>query len=146
MRLRRSSNQRILLLAAIAGLLLVAIGLTRTAPPATIPVRTVENWLHHVDALDADASWKEASSFFQQKLTREKWETILKTTRTPIGPVLTRRHTVTQYASRLPGIPDGTYALLQFHSTFTGKESAIESVVFSKEPDGHWRALGYSMT
>jgi len=145
MRLRLSSNQQILLLAAIAGLLLVAIGQTRTAPPASIPIQTVEAWLHQVDRLDADASWKEASSFLQQKLTKEKWETILKTTRAPIGTVLTRRHAVTQYASRLTGIPEGTYALLQFHSTFTGKESAVESVVFSKEPDGHWRALGYSM-
>lgn len=126
---------------------LAAIGSTLIPAhqPTTIPIETVEAWLHQVDRLDADASWKQASSVFQQQLSREKWENILKSTRSPIGRVLTRRHTVTQYASRLPGIPEGTYALLQFHSSFTNKESTVESVVFSKEPDGHWRALGYSM-
>ncbi len=125
---------------------LVAIGWTLLpASTATIPVTTVEQWLHHVDRLDSNTSWSEASSFFQQKLSKQQWETIVKTTRAPIGKVIRRRHTVTQYASHLPGIPDGTYAILQFHSTFTGKESTVETVVFSKESDGQWHALGYSM-
>ena len=140
-------SRRLLLIAVLSLIPLGAIGSTLIPAdqPTTIPIHTVEAWLHQVDRLDADASWEEASSFFQQKLTKEKWESILKTTRAPIGMVLARRHTVTQYASRLPGIPEGTYALLQFHSSFTKKESTVESVIFSKDPDGHWRALGYSM-
>ena len=142
----RVFNRRVLVIGALSLLSLAAIGSTLLpASPTTIPVRTVEDWLHHVDALDTDTSWNEASSFFQEKLTKEQWETIVKTTRTPMGSVITRRHTVTQYASHLPGIPDGTYAILQFHSTFTGKESTVETVVFSKESDGQWRAIGYSM-
>lgn len=130
----------------LALLAVAAIGATLIpSSSSTVPVPIVEDWLHHVDRLDSNTSWSEASSFFQQKLSKQQWETILKTTRAPIGKVIRRRHTVTQYASHLPGIPDGTYAILQFHSTFTGKESTVETVVFSKESDGHWRALGYSM-
>ena len=143
---QRVFSRRVLLISVLSLISLAAIGSTLLpASTTTISVSTVENWLHQVDALDSNASWKEASSFFQQKITKDKWKTILQTTRAPIGTVLMRRHTVTQYASHLPGIPEGTYALLQFHSTFTKKESTVESVVFSKEPDGHWRALGYSM-
>lgn len=147
MTLSRLFTRKSLLITVLALIPLTEVGSTLipSAPATTIPIETVEAWLHQVDRLDADSSWKQASSFFQQQLSREKWENILKSTRAPIGRVLTRRHTVTQYASRLPGIPEGTYALLQFHSSFTNKESTVESVVFSKEPDGHWRALGYSM-
>lgn len=142
----RLCSRRILLIAVLSLIPLAAIGSTLIpASTTTIPVRTVEDWLHHIDALDSNASWNEASHVFQEKLTKQQWETIVKTIRAPIGTMLTRRHTVTQYASHLPGIPDGTYAILQFHSTFTGKESTVETVVYSKEPDGHWRALGYSM-
>ena len=143
---QRVFSRRVLLISVLSLISLAAIGSTLLpASTTTIPVSTVETWLHHVDALDSNTSWKEASSFFQEKLSKEKWETIVKTTRAPIGKVMRRRHTVTQYASHLPGIPDGTYAILQFHSTFTGKESTVETVVFSREADGHWRALGYSM-
>ena len=137
---------RVVLIAVLTLIPLVAIGSTLLpASSTTIQTRTVEDWLHHVDRFDSNTSWSEASSFFQQKLSKQQWETIVKTTRAPIGKVIRRRHTVTQYASHLPGIPDGAYAILQFHSTFTGKESTVETVVFSKESDGHWRALGYSM-
>lgn len=142
----RLFSRQIIVIAALSLIFLSAIGSTLLpASSTTISVGTVEGWLHHVDALDSVGSWTEASAFLQQKLTKEKWETILKKTRAPIGTVITRRHTVTQYASHLPGIPDGTYAILQFHSTFTGKESTVETVIFSKEADGQWRALGYSM-
>lgn len=139
------STGRILMVALIAGIPVLSIGLTPAAASTDIPVRTVESWLHRVDRLEYDASRSEASQFFQQKLTKENWEAILKFTRAPIGTVIARRHTVTQYASHLPGIPDGTYAILQFHSAFTGKDSTVETVVFSKEADGQWRAIGYSM-
>ncbi|MBU6433556.1 MAG: DUF4019 domain-containing protein [Nitrospirae bacterium] len=143
---QRVFSRRVLLISVLSLISLAAIGSTLLpASTTTISVSTVENWLYHVDAHDSNASWQEASSFFQEKLSKEKWETIVKTTRAPIGTVIRRRHTVTQYASHLPGIPDGTYAILQFHSTFTGKESTVETVVFSKESDGQWRAIGYSM-
>lgn len=143
---QRVLSRRVLLISVLSLISLAAIGSTLlSVPTTTISVSTVENWLDQVDALDSNASWNEASSFFQEKLTKEQWETIVKTTRTPIGSVITRRHTVTQYASHLPGISDGTYAILQFHSTFTGKESTVETVVFSKESDDQWRAIGYSM-
>lgn len=139
-------KRRKLLMVVLALIPLAAMSSTLLpASQTTVSVHTVEIWLHHIDRLDWDKSWTEASSFFQQHLPRDKWERILMTTRAPIGAALTRRHTVTQYASHLPGIPDGTYAILQFHSTFKGKESTVETVVFSKESDGQWRALGYSM-
>lgn len=142
---RLSSSSRILMIAVLAILPLLAIGSTLAAPPADIPVRTVEAWLHHVDALQYEASWTEASPFLQQHISKQEWKRILNSTRAPIGTVIARRHMVTQYASHLSGIPDGTYAILQFDSQFTGKDSMTETVVFSRESDGTWRAIGYSM-
>jgi hypothetical protein len=140
-----SSISRILIIAVIAIIPPLANGSTLAAPPADIPVRTVETWLHHVDTLQDAACWKEASQFLQHNIPPQEWERILKSIRAPIGTVIVRRHMVTQYTTRLPGILDGTYAILQFDSKFTGQDSAIETVVFSKESDGQWRAIGYSM-
>lgn len=106
---------------------------------------TVTAWLQQIDHHEYQASWKNASQYLQHAINQPQWERIIKTVREPIGAVISRRHMITQYATHLPGIPDGTYAILQFDSKFTKKDSTIESVVFTKEAVGQWRAIGDSM-
>lgn len=48
-----------------------------------------------------------------------------------------------QYATELPGAPDGEYVVLEFETTFEHKKKGGERVVMMKEPDGSWRAAGY---
>ena len=43
----------------------------------------------------------------------------------------------------LPGAPNGDYAVMEFDASFAGKKSAVETVTFSLEKDGQWRAVGY---
>ena len=47
------------------------------------------------------------------------------------------------YATELPGAPDGEYVVLEYETTFERKKKGAERVVMMKEPDGSWRAAGY---
>src|SRR5690606_26485494 len=47
------------------------------------------------------------------------------------------------YATELPGAPDGEYVVLEYETTFERKKKGAERVVMMKEPDGSWRTAGY---
>ena len=48
-----------------------------------------------------------------------------------------------QYATELPGAPDGRYVVIQFETSFANKRSAVETVTPMKQDDGTWRVSGY---
>jgi hypothetical protein len=60
-----------------------------------------------------------------------------------MGDLTSRSVAAAQYATSLPGAPDGEYIVIQFSTRFTNKKSAIETVTPMKDPDGMWRVSGY---
>jgi hypothetical protein len=46
-------------------------------------------------------------------------------------------------AAGVPGAPDRNYAIKPFATSFDNKTSAVETVTFILEKDGHWKAAGY---
>ena len=48
-----------------------------------------------------------------------------------------------QYATSLPGAPDGEYVVIQYETSFEKKKSAIETVTPMLDKDGKWRVSGY---
>jgi hypothetical protein len=48
-----------------------------------------------------------------------------------------------QYATSLPGLPDGQYVVLQYKTSFANKKSAIETVIPMLEKDKKWRIARY---
>ncbi|MGB3565135.1 MAG: DUF4019 domain-containing protein, partial [Thermoanaerobaculia bacterium] len=61
----------------------------------------------------------------------------------PLGKVLSRKVKSKQYATSLPGAPDGEYVVIQFETSFENKTTAIETVTPMKDEDGKWRVSGY---
>ena len=47
--------------------------------------------------------------------------------------------------STLPGAPYGEYIVMQFHTSFANLNRATETVTFSPEKNGQWRASGYNI-
>ena len=45
----------------------------------------------------------------------------------------------------MPGLPDGNYAGIIFHSSFSKKANTIETVVLLKDTDRQWRVMGYTI-
>lgn len=111
--------------------------------PEKEAVEAAEAWLALVDSGDFAKSWDTAAAYFRGALTKEKWEQTLEGVRPPFGKVLSRKVKHTQYATSLPGAPDGEYVVIQFETSFANKSDAVETVTPMKDEDGKWRVSGY---
>ncbi len=103
----------------------------------------IRQWLALVDAGDYGASWDESAAFFRQVVEREQWIEQLTTYRTPLGTMLQRGDALAEYATSLPGAPDGEYVVMQLQTSFENKAQAVETVTAMRDPDGVWRVAGY---
>ena len=129
----------LLALFAIVFLPLTAVAET----PEGEAVKAAEAWLALVDSGDYSKSWDAAAAYFRGAVTKEKWEEMLKGVRPPLGKVLSRKVKSKEYATSLPGAPDGEYVVIQFETSFENKNDAVETVTPMKDEDGEWRVSGY---
>jgi hypothetical protein len=118
-----------------------AFGDTLPAVPAAS--HTAQSWLKLVDAGQYRQSYKDASSYFQSRISERKWVAKVKPVRAPLGALVSRNLHAAQYTTTLPGAPDGKYVVMQFDTSFQHKKSAVETVTAMMEPDGQWRVCGY---
>ncbi|HEY8380279.1 MAG TPA: DUF4019 domain-containing protein [Nannocystis sp.] len=102
-----------------------------------------ERWLALIDRGDAAASWAAAARLFQEAVDEPRWTQSLEAAQRPLGRPVARRIQSMNYATELPGAPDGEYVVLEYETTFEHKRKGAERVVMMKEPDGSWRAAGY---
>lgn len=106
-------------------------------------VAAAQQWLAFVDEGKYGDSWEQAAEFFKGALTKRQWEEALNGVRRPLGKVLSRSMSGKQFATSLPGAPDGKYVVIQFQTSFEGKKSAVETVTPMLDKDGKWRVSGY---
>jgi hypothetical protein len=102
-----------------------------------------EAWLSLVDAGNYGQSWTEAADVFKKRVDQAAWERTAEGVRDSLGTMRSRRRRSAQYATSLPGAPDGEYVVLQFDTSFEKKSAGVETVTPMKDPDGHWRVSGY---
>jgi Protein of unknown function (DUF4019) len=102
-----------------------------------------EKWLAEVDNGQYAQSWQDASVIFQSGVSEQKWESAVEAVRNPLGDLVSRKLKSAQYATQLPGAPDGQYVVMQFETSFANKKAAIETVTFMLDKDGQWKAAGY---
>lgn len=101
------------------------------------------SWLTLVDNGSCTASWENASEQFRQATTSGQWCQAVTSARTPFGKLLSRKLVAETQSLSLPGAPDGEYVVMRFASSFEKKSEGVETVTFSRERDGVWRAAGY---
>jgi hypothetical protein len=106
-------------------------------------VEAAQKWLAFVDQGEYSKSWETASDYFKGAVTEKQWQQALNAVRSPLGKVTTRKLKSKQYATSLPGAPDGEYVVIQFETSFEKKKSSIETITPMKERDGSWRVSGY---
>jgi hypothetical protein len=106
-------------------------------------LKAAEEWLALIDAGDYGSSWEAASELSKKSVTIEMWAQSIKAVRSAMGDLISRSVKSAQYATSLPGAPDGEYVVIQFSTRFANKQSAIETVTPMKDPDGKWRVSGY---
>jgi hypothetical protein len=100
-------------------------------------------WLAMVDQGKYAQSWETASDSFHSAIKEEDWQQALDHVRTPLGKVLKRKLSTSNYTTSLPGAPDGQYVVTLFSTQFEHKVSAQERVVAKRGRDGSWRVTGY---
>lgn len=99
-------------------------------------------WLVLVDAMQYEASWKEAASLFRAQVSTSGWVSAVAAVRRPLGDFVARNLISATYATSLPGAPDGEYVVLQFQTEFENKAQAVETVTPMLD-EGQWRVSGY---
>ncbi len=106
-------------------------------------VLAAENWVRLIDDGQYGESWEEASGYFKGVVKKEAWVKSIQPLRGPLGGVLMRKLKQYDLVTTLPGAPDGEYVVVQFETSFTNKEAAIETVTPMVDSDGVWRVSGY---
>ena len=106
-------------------------------------VAAARAWLASIDDHQYAESWKSGADYFRGAVTQDKWVSGLVSFREPLGKLVSRSLKSAEPATSLPGAPDGQYVVMQFNTSFANKKSAVETVTFMLEKDGHWRAAGY---
>jgi hypothetical protein len=106
-------------------------------------VQAAERWLEIVDRGDYASSWTEAASYFRGAVPQAQWEQQVAGVRRPLGGVESRTMSSATPATTLPGAPDGSYVVIEFHTSFANKANAVETVTPMREEDGSWRVSGY---
>jgi hypothetical protein len=128
----------------IAAALCGATALAHAQDPSSSVVQgAAREWLAGTDTLDGSVTWRTAGVKFRQAITVERWTESLSAVREPMGAVESRTAAETTLGKSLPGVRDGEYATLVFHTSFANKADASETLRLEHEPDGAWRVIGY---
>ncbi len=106
-------------------------------------VASSQKWLSLVDTGKYAESWDEAAEYFKNAILKQKWLESMEAFRKPLGKLISRKLKSKQYATTLPGAPDGEYVVIQYETSFENKNSAIETITPMLDKDGKWRVSGY---
>lgn len=111
--------------------------------PEQLAEQSANAWLALVDSGKYAESWDGAAQFFKAAVTREQWQGMLRSTRAPLGRLVSRTVKSATFTKTLPGAPDGQYVVIQYDTSFEHRQSAVETVTPMLDKDGQWRVSGY---
>lgn len=106
-------------------------------------VKAAEKWLALVDQSEYEESWEEAAALFKTAVTVDQWRQAVNAARKPLGEFKSRKLKGAEFTKSLPGAPDGEYVVIQFDTSFSKKETAVETITPMRDEDGVWRVSGY---
>ena len=104
---------------------------------------SAQAWLDLVDAGSYAKSWEDTAAAFKAAVSQADWEKTARAVRAPLGKMVSRKIKSQQYATALPGAPDGEYVVIQYATTFENKAEAVETVTPMLDKDGQWKVSGY---
>ena len=128
---------------AILGILTSSVVLAEDDSAEGSAVIAAEAWLKLVDDGQYAGSWEQAAEYFRAIMKQQAWEDSIRPLRESLGKVITRTLKTQQYATSMPGAPDGEYVVLPFETSFENKTVAFETVTPMIDEDGVWRVSGY---
>ena len=106
-------------------------------------VESAEAWLKLVDQGKYGDAWDSASEYLKDAVSKEDFAKSLTPARKPLGSVKSRELKSKQYATSLPGAPDGQYVVIQYKTAFENKKAGVETITPMLDKDKKWRVSGY---
>jgi hypothetical protein len=113
------------------------------ADPKAAAMQAVQSWLGLMDGGQYAEAWKQGAPSFCGTITQDDWIQKSKEIRAPLGKVVSRKVTSQISTTSLPGMPDGTYFVAEFHTQFDGLPSAKEQVAMARDSSGVWQVVAY---
>ena len=125
------------IVAMVAGLgaFLWAWYVEKTSDSSAIP-RAIRDWLAVMDRGDYARSWELAAPYFQSTIKKEDWVGKGQSIRRPLGAVHSRELSGMHFT-------EGTRVQAKFKAVFDNLSAAIETVTFTRQAEGSWKAIGY---
>jgi len=108
-----------------------------------VATEAAQKWLKLVDDGKYSESWDTAAALFKDKVTKEQWKAAMDQVRAPLGKAGERKLKSTTSMTKLPGVPEGEYVVIQFDASFASLSPAVETITPMKDKDGKWRVSGY---
>ena len=105
-------------------------------------VAAAQAWVQLIDQGNYADSWDHAAPVFQGAVTAAAWAQQLHILREPFGKLLSRNLASAKYYTQLPGVPDGHYWIIQMQSSFTNKQSCVETITMT-QVGKDWKMAGY---
>ena len=87
-------------------------------------------------------SYAYTGMLIRAQLDRDAYAAQIEKSRAGVGALLGRDPIDASYTTTVPGAPAGQYVVLHYHSNFSGRGEAVETLTlaFAK---GYWRVSGY---
>lgn len=137
-------TRSILVLASLAAALLIfGVAPKAQQEPEDLAQKSTEAWLALTNSGKYAESWDKAAQSFKNAVSRDQWVSQIKSVRTPLGNVQSRKLKSATYTKTLPGAPAGEYVVIQYETNFENKASSIETLAPMLDKDGKWRVSGY---
>jgi len=130
-------------LAAMLLLPLAAVAAEKHDDAEKKAVESAEAWLKLVDQAKYGEAWDSAAEYLKNAVSKEDFGKSLAAVRKPLGKLKSRELKAKQYATSLPGAPDGEYVVIQFKTVFENKKATIETITPMLDKDKKWRPSGY---
>ncbi len=102
-----------------------------------------QGWLLLLDRRDWGRAWESASATFRASVPLSAWMDGIPKVREPLGAIVERLPAESNYKTAVEGLPAGEYVTVIFLSKFNQRQLQ-EVVTVVRDPDGKWRATGYS--
>ena len=132
--------------ASITALMILLCGVAlaeTTSHKESAAIAAAGAWLKLVDEGKYTDSWRQAAEYLKTAVKPDQWEKSMRAFRQPLGSIVSRTLKSKNYATSLPGAPDGEYVVIQYETSFKNKKSAIETITPMVDKDGMWRVSGY---
>ena len=102
-------------------------------------------WVDKMDAGQIAEGWDAAAAVLQEAKPKDVFVEAVGAARTPLGAKKNRVLSRVEYASALPGAPEGEFVLIEYKTAFENKEDGIEMVITMLDWDGTWKVAGYDV-